>query len=183
VLERKEQERKELERKEQERKAQERKEQEEKKRERKEQEKKENISKLKNRRELNGSSVSDAQNNDQINGNIIFEIKFNTIELVYIDWKCSYAALLHYRNKYGTCNVPASLIYECLLPGVGPDGKDFRYKGCLGAWLNSQRFLKSNLNSKPRASYECETMLQKLVDEGIVNAIVSFHYNSNDLVD
>jgi hypothetical protein len=44
-------------------------------------------------------------------------------------WPINYAALLQFKEKYGHCNVPQSLIFECELPGMGENGAAMHYSG------------------------------------------------------
>lgn len=49
------------------------------------------------------------------------------------------AALIEYGKEHGHYNVPVDAMYECVLPGMGPDGEDYMYTGPLGQWLLSEK--------------------------------------------
>ena len=82
-----------------------------------------------------------------------------------LDWPRHYAALLDYYNEHGTCNVPTSTVYECVLPGMSDQGEDYHYKGKLGAWLKNQRQSRRGV-TRSKITPEREDLLQLLVDEG-----------------
>ena len=79
-------------------------------------------------------------------------------ERAALDWMINHQALRHYCDKQGTCEMPKTEFYECLLPHIRASG-DFRYKGNLGVWLNAQRINKRNGKLKP----ERELLLQEMV--------------------
>jgi hypothetical protein len=86
----------------------------------------------------------------------------NNIELIRDNiWNISYAALVKYGEEFGTCNVPQSKAYKCILPGMGENGNDYEYKGNLGYWLDNQKQAK-----KRKLKPEREAKLQILVDKG-----------------
>lgn len=82
-----------------------------------------------------------------------------------IDWPRHYAALLQFYNEHGTCNVPSYAVFECILPGMGDNGDDYRYHGKLGSWLRNQRQSRRGKN-RSKITPEREALLQVLVDEG-----------------
>ena len=84
-------------------------------------------------------------------------------------WSIHYAALCHYGKKFGSCNVPQSVVYKCDLPGLGVNGGAYHYEENLGNWLNNQRQAKKGQGSRKLLVAE-KAQLQKLVDEGNYNS-------------
>jgi hypothetical protein len=80
-----------------------------------------------------------------------------------ITWHRHYAALLHYWEKYGHCNLRDTDTYVCTLKGMGPDGSEYQYKDKLGKWMRNQRSFarKGILNPDRKAK------LQQLVDQSM----------------
>lgn len=72
-------------------------------------------------------------------------------------------ALLEYGKEHGHYNVPPDVMYECVLPGRGPNGGDFIYSGPLGQWLHNEkeRLVKAKGS---RAMYERGVFLQMAAD-------------------
>ena len=56
----------------------------------------------------------------------------------------------------------------CALAGMGKGGSDYRYVGNLGKWLHHQRCGKKG-TSKTKLRPDREALLQKLVDQGMVD--------------
>jgi hypothetical protein len=83
-----------------------------------------------------------------------------------ISWPRNYAALIHYGEVHGTCNIPQRESYECILPGMGENGSDFHFKANLGAWLNNQRKKRKALGNN-KLNPNREALMQSLVDQGI----------------
>jgi len=84
-----------------------------------------------------------------------------------ISWARHFAALVEYKKQHGTANVSLKTTYECILPGMGDSGEDYKYQGNLGFWLNRQRQAKKGLGpGGKQLSEERVSQMQVLVDEG-----------------
>jgi hypothetical protein len=63
-------------------------------------------------------------------------------------WKRHFAALNHFYDSNGHCNIPQRHLYECDLPGLGSDGQTYHYKAHLGIWLDNQKHAKRGTGRK-----------------------------------
>ena len=81
-------------------------------------------------------------------------------------WPKHYAALCHYFEEHGTCNISTTKTYECDLPRMGDDGGIYHYQGNLGSWLSKQRQAKRGTSHANKITTEQIAQLQLLVDEG-----------------
>ena len=92
-----------------------------------------------------------------------------------IIWARHFAALVEYTKQHGTANVSLKTTYECILPGMGDSGEDYKYQGNLGFWLNRQRQAKKGLGPGGKAlSEERVSQMQVLVDEGKYDTYLEF---------
>ena len=87
------------------------------------------------------------------------------LNIMFIEWKYHYAALLKYYEEHGTYNVPHLRVYECELEGMGEDGGVYHYRGNLLFWLHNQRNAKKGQGTC-KMTAERLALLQALVDEG-----------------
>ena len=78
------------------------------------------------------------------------------------EWPLNYAALVHFAEEFGHCNLPQTRVYSCDLICVDGVNGHYHYEGRLGFWLHRQKqALKIG-----KLSPEHEALLQKIVDEG-----------------
>ena len=80
-------------------------------------------------------------------GKLSWDNSMKQVAMIYktegeIIWKRHFAALNHYYDTYGHCNIAQRQVYECELPGLGPNGSTYPYKAHLGIWLDNQRNAK-----------------------------------------
>ena len=57
--------------------------------------------------------------------------------------------------------------YTCVLKGMGENGTDYTYNASLGVWVRSQRQSKIGTKGYTKLAPDRESLLQKLVDEGM----------------
>lgn len=73
---------------------------------------------------------------------------------------------MKYNEEFGTCNIPNSSSYQCVLEGMCRNGEDYDYNCNLGSWLNNQRKAKREYKDLKLTS-DREARLQQLVDAGV----------------
>lgn len=81
-------------------------------------------------------------------------------------WSKHFAALLRFGEEHGHCNVPQNIVFQCILPGLGPEGTDLDYKCNLGQWLAKQRQARRGKFKPIGLSEEKEALLQDIVNKG-----------------
>jgi hypothetical protein len=103
-------------------------------------------------------------------GLLLWDASCEKKEKSFLEWHIHYAALVKYGEEYGTCNISFKKSYECILPGMGENGSDYKYKGNLGLWLYTQRQVKKGHRGVLR--HEREAKLQILVDKGKIVTVM-----------
>ena len=81
-------------------------------------------------------------------------------------WPRHYAALLHYGEEHGHCNVPHECVYRYEIPASDGSSAPAVYEGALGNWLHDQRQAQRGTGYGLTLRPDRHALLQTLVDEG-----------------